>query len=57
MDDRLHTTTLLLHLLATDDLFARSRIDHAEKLDDGNPQRMRSYDTGTSSTLEDYFNI
>ena len=49
MDDRLHTTTLLLHLIATHSLFSRSRIDSEEKLDNERPQRMRAYDTGTYS--------
>ncbi|GHJ84275.1 hypothetical protein NliqN6_0677 [Naganishia liquefaciens] len=47
MDDRVHTSTLLLHLISTENLFLRSRVEDLTENDDQKGlKRTRSYDAG-----------
>jgi hypothetical protein len=46
MDDRLLTSTMLLHLISTENLFSRSRIVEMEKNLDGTLRQRLSYDVG-----------
>ena len=52
MDDRVHTSTLLLHLISTENLFFRSRFeDFDQKNDEKGYQRARSYEPGKHCPL------
>lgn len=46
MDERLLTSTMLLHLISTEILFSRCRIDEVEKNVDGTKRQRLSYDLG-----------